>query len=201
MKRILILITAFLLSFQLQAQDMDLLNRIKATNSAIKTFEANLNNTMVKSKKTTSQEGILYFTAPNEFAALFTKDSYMIVNEKRIKIDMGLFHGKFKIKEGGTMQSLSRIFLYGFQGRIEDLARENDYSLSTKTESGLHILTGTANKKNMLGVGYQYVIFKYHTDTLLLKEIVLVSFSGNRDTYTISNVKYNVPVAKETFQF
>ena len=201
MKRILILITAFLLSFQLHAQDMDLLNRIKATNGAIKTFEASLNNTMVKSKKTTSQDGMLYFTAPNEFAALFTKDSYMIVNEKRIKMDIGLFHGKFKIKEGGTMQSLSRIFLYGFQGRIEDLARENDYSLSTKTEGGFHVITGTANTKNLFGLGYQYVIYKYHTDTLLLKEIVLVSFSGNRDTYTITNIKYNVPVAKETYQF
>lgn len=201
MKKLLILITAFLLSSQLPAQDLTLLNRIKATNGAIKTFEADLANTMVKSKKTTTQEGMLYFTAPNEFAALFTEDSYMIVNEKRIMMDMGLFHGKFKIKEGGTMQSLSRIFLYGFQGRIEDLARENDYSLSTKTEGGFHVITGTANTKNLLGMGYQYVIFKYHTGTLLLKEIVLVSFSGNRDTYTISNVKYNVPIAKETYQF
>ena len=26
-------------------------------------------------------------------------------------------------------------------------------------------------------------------------------YKGNEDTYTISNVKYDVPVAKETFQF
>ena len=201
MKRILILITACLLAFSAQAQDIALLNRIKAVNGAVMSFEANLDNTMIKPKKTTSQKGMLYFVKPNEFAALFTKDSYMIVNEKRIKMDMGLFHGTFKIKEGGTMQSLSRIFLYGFQGRIEDLARENDYRLSTTTEGDLHVITGTANTKNLLGIGYKYVIFKYHTDTLLLKEIVLLSYSGNKDTYTISNVRYNVPVDSKTFQF
>lgn len=201
MKKLLILFTAFLLSLPMQAQNIDLLNRIKAANGKVKSFEADLSNTLVKSKKTTYQEGKLYFVKPQEFAALFSEDSYMIVNEKRIKMDIGLFHGTFKLKDGGMLQSLSNIFLYGFQGRIQDLADENDYSLTTKTENGYHIITGTINKKKLIGVGYKTVIFKYHTDNLLLKEIDLYDFSGDKDTYTISNVKYNVPVDKKTFQF
>ena len=201
MKRILILFAAFFLALQLNAQDVNLLNRIKATNGKIKSFESDLANTMVKPDKSTSQEGKLYFVKPNEFAAQFTTGKYMIVNEKKIKMDIGLFHGTFKLRDGGMMQSLANIFLYGFQGRIQDLADENNYSLSTKTEGGFYVVTGTVKKKKLLGIGYEHVIFKYHTDSLLLKEIVLIDYSGDVDTYTISNVKYDVAIDPNKFTF
>ena len=99
------------------------------------------------------------------------------------------------------MQSLSNIFLYAFQGRIQQLADENGYSLTTKTENGYHIVTGTIIKKKLIGIGYKQVIFKYHTDSLLLKEIVLCDYSGNVDVYSINNVKYDVKVDPKTFAF
>ena len=201
MKKTIILLTAILFALQMQAQDATLLNRIKEVNGKVKSFESDLANTMVKPKKTTSQNGKLYFAKPNEFSAKFTTGNYMIVNEKKIKMDIGMFHGTFKLKEGGMMQGLSRIFLYGFQGRIQDLANENGYTVSTKTEGEYHIVTGTAKKKPLFGVGYKMVVFKYFTDSLLLKEIVLYDYSGNKDSYVISNVKYDVTIDKKTFQF
>ena len=201
MKKTIILLTAILFALQMQAQDAMLLNRIREVNGKVKSFESDLANTMVKPKKTTSQNGKLYFVSPNEFSAKFTTGNYMIVNEKKIKMDIGMFHGTFRLKEGGMMQGLSRIFLYGFQGRIQDLANENGYTVSTKTEGGYHIVTGTAKKKPLFGVGYKMVVFKYFTDSLLLKEIVLYDYSGNKDSYVISNVKYDVTIDKKTFQF
>jgi outer membrane lipoprotein-sorting protein len=201
MKKVLILFAAVLFALQMQAQDVDLLNRIKAVNGKISSFEADLNNTMVKPKKTNTQEGKLYFVKPYEFAALFTTGNYMIVNKEKTKMDIGLFHGTFKLKEGGMICGLSRIFLYGFQGRCQDLANENEYTLSTKTEGGYHIVTGTAKKKPLFGVGYKQVVFKYFTDSLLLKEIVVYDYSDNKDSYVISNVKYDVPIDKKRFQF
>ncbi len=201
MKKTIILLTAILFVLQMQAQDATLLNRIREVNGKVKSFESDLANTMVKPKKTTSQNGKLYFVSPNEFSAKFTTGNYMIVNEKKIKMDIGMFHGTFRLKEGGMMQGLSRIFLYGFQGRIQDLANENGYTVSTKTEGEFHVVTGTAKKKPLFGVGYKMVVFKYHTDNLLLKEIVLYDYSGNKDSYVISNVKYDIPVDKKTFQF
>lgn len=200
MKKLIALLALVVMAFQLQAQDLDLLNSIKETNGRIKSFEADLANTLIKPKKTTSQEGKLYFVAPYEFAALFD-ESYMIVNEQRIKMDIGLFNGTYKLRDGGMMQSLSHVFLYGFQGRIQDLADENGYSLTTKTENGYHIVTGTIIKKKLIGIGYKQVIFKYHTDSLLLKEIVLCDYSGNVDVYTISKVKYDVKVDSNKFEF
>ena len=201
MKKSLIIILTLLFALQLHAQDIVLLNKIQAVNDKITSFEADLTNTMVKPQKTITQNGKLYFLKPNEFAAQFTTGKYMIVNEQRIKMDIGMFHGTFKIREGGLIQGLSHIFLYGFQGRIQDLAKENNYTLSTKTENSYHIVTGVANKKPLLGVGYKQVVFKYHTDSLLLKEIVVYDYKGNQDSYVISNVKYDVPIEKKTFQF
>ena len=185
----------------MQAQDVALLNRIKEVNGKVKSFESDLENTLVKPKKTTTQKGRLYFVSPYEFNATFTTGNYMIVNEKKIKMDIGMFHGTFKLKNGGMMQGLSHIFLYGFQGRTQDLAMENGYTLSTKTEGGYHIVTGVTDKKPLLGVGYKRVVFKYHTDSLLLKEIVVYDFSDNKDSYVISNVKYDIPIDKKMFQF
>ena len=201
MKKTIILLTAILFALQMQAQDAMLLNRIREVNGKVKSFESDLANTMVKPKKTTAQNGKLYFVSPNEFSAKFTTGNYMIVNTQKIKMDIGMFHGTFKLKEGGMMQGLSHIFLYGFQGRIQDLANENGYTLSTKTEGEFHIVTGTAKKKPLFGVGYKTVVFKYFTDSLLLKEIVLYDYSGNKDSYVISNVKYDVTIDKKTFQF
>ena len=201
MKKTIILLTAILFALQMQAQDAMLLNRIREVNGKVKSFESDLANTMVKPKKTTAQNGKLYFVSPNEFSAKFTTGNYMIVNAQKIKMDIGMFHGTFRLKEGGMMQGLSHIFLYGFQGRIQDLANENGYTLSTKTEGEYHIVTGTAKKKPLFGVGYKMVVFKYFTDSLLLKEIVLYDYSGNKDSYVISNVKYDVAIDKKTFQF
>ena len=201
MKKTIILLTAILFALQMQAQDAMLLNRIREVNGKVKSFESDLANTMVKPKKTTSQNGKLYFAKPNEFSAKFTTGNYMIVNAQKIKMDIGMFHGTFRLKEGGMMQGLSHIFLYGFQGRIQDLANENGYTVSTKTEGEFHVVTGTAKKKPLFGVGYKMVVFKYFTDSLLLKEIVLYDYSGNKDSYVISNVKYDVAIDKKTFQF
>ncbi len=199
--KLLLLALSCLFSLGLKAQDKTLLNNIRNTNVQIKSFEADLSNTLVKHKKTTSQEGKLYFVSPKEFSAQFTNGKYMTVNEKKIKMNIGLFDGTFKLRDGGMMQSLGNIFLYGFQGRIQNLADENNFSLATATQNGYHVITATNNKKTLLGIGYKQVVFKYHADSLLLKEIVLFDFNGNQDTYTISNVQYDIPIDPKTFSF
>lgn len=201
MKKILTLLALFLITVSTQAQDLNLLDSIKATNGRIMSFEADLSNTLVNPKKTSSQEGKLYFVAPYEFAAMFKTGKFMIVNEHRIKMDIGLFHGTFKLREGGMMQSLGNIFLFGFQGRIQELADENGYNMVTETKDGFHIINCTTRKKKLIGIGYKQVIFKFLADSLLLKEIVLFDYSGDMDTYTISNVKYDVAVDPKKFIF
>ena len=200
MKKVLILFSIFLFTVQIQAQNW-LLDSIKAANSKITSIESNITKTLLKSNKTITQEGKLYFVSPKEFSAQFTTGDYMMVNEKKIKVDIGLFHGTFKLRDGSKIESLANIFLYAFQGRIKDLAKENNFDLTTETKGGYHIVTGTNNKKKLIGIGYKKAIFKFQAESFLVKEIILYDHKGNVDTYKISNIKYNVPIDRKIFQF
>ena len=200
MKKLLISLAFILLAFQANAQDTDILQQIRTAGKNLKSFESSLTNTkQKKSGKVETQVGQLYFISPNEFAALFETGRYMIANEKQIKMDIGMFRGTFKVKEGGNMTAMSHIFLYGFQGKCQDLSRESDYSLEVK-EGNDYTIVLTNNKKSALGLDYYQIILKYKKDNLLIKEITLIDTRGTRNTYTISNMKCNVGVSKHIFK-
>lgn len=202
MKKGLVIFSFLLFVLQMQAQDIiQLLSGIKAANSEITSIESEVTKTLLKSNKTITQEGKLYYVSPNEFSAQFTTGEYMIVNEKKIKIDIGIFHGTYKLREGSKIESLSNIFLYAFQGRIQDLMDENNFDMTTESEDGYYIITGTNKKKKILGIGYKKAVFKFQAESLHVEEIDLYDYKGNVDTFRMSDIKYNVPIDRKIFQF
>jgi len=200
MKKLLLISILFLFSFTAQAQD-NMLAKIRQANASIKSIEAPLKNTLVKHGKTTVQEGTLYFVYPNKFAANFTSGEYIIVNETHMKVDKGVFHSKFKLREGGMMQSLANIFLYGFQGRCEEVAEQNNFSITVSEKGSYQEVYCVNKKKSLFGLGYKTVIYNYDKETLKLKEIILIDNKGVHDTYTTKELKYNGKVDDEHFKF
>lgn len=194
----LLTITFFVL--QMQGQNNDLLKHIRAIGQEVQSIEADLTNTKVKNGVTTTQSGTLHFVSPNEMAAVFTTGNHLIANEKKLKVDIGVLSGTYRLREGGIPKSLSNVFLYAFQGRCQDLADENNYTLKVTTSGQYHILTFTSKKKHILGLGFQKVIFKISIDDLRVKEITLINFKGTVDTFGISNEKYNVKIDKGRFK-
>ena len=200
MKRALILLAISLFVIQMHAQDITVLNSIKATNTAIGSMESGIRKTLIKEGKTLVTDGTFHYVSPDNLAALFDNGTYMIISEGRMNIDIGLFHGKFKLSRNKTMRSLSTIFLYGFQGRCQELADENDYTLATEKEGDCHKITLTNPKRNFWGIGYRQIVLKYATSDLLLNEIILYDFKGNVDTYTLSNQNCNASVDMNKFK-
>ncbi|MCR5013204.1 MAG: hypothetical protein K6A28_00340 [Bacteroidales bacterium] len=200
MRKLLLISILFLFGLTAQAQD-NMLAKIREANASVKTIEAPLKNTTEKSGKTTVQEGMLYFVSPNKFASDFSSGEYMIVNEKRLKIDKGVFHGKFKLREGGMMESLTNIFLYGFQGRCEEVAEQNNFSVAVSEKGPYQQVCCTNKKRSIFGLGYKTVIYNYDKETLLLKEIILIDNKGITDTYTTNEPKYNGKVDDKHFDF
>lgn len=201
MKRILVLFMIGLFAISAQAQDNTVIKKIRQANGTVKSFETDLNNTLEKPNKKTEQDGKLYFVCPNQFAALFDNGKHMVVNVDRLKMNIGLFHGTFRLRGDGMMRSLSNIFLYGFQGRCEDLARDNNYTINVSEKGPYQQVCCHNKRKSLLGIGYKTVIFNYDKDSLMLRQIVLIDNSDNVDTYTISNVQYNVLVDDSVFSF
>ena len=198
MKKNFLLLFGLILAFSVHAQD-PMLARIKVTNSSVNSLESDVYNKIIKSNKETIREGKLYYVKGDQFAAYFDSGDYMVINKNRMKIDIGLFHGKFKLGNDGALRSLSNVFLYGFQGRCEELAAEHDYNIESKKEGQTYKVVFSTKKKRLIGIGYQQITFKYNINSLLLQEITLVDYKGTRDIYSISNMKYNTKVGLEKF--
>ena len=199
MKKQALLFIFLLLGMHLSAQDNTVLSRILAAGSEVNTIDADLYKRFEKNNTAQEHHGKLFFVKPYQFAALFNTGKYMIVNEKRIKINIGLFHGNFKLKNG-PLRSIGNIFLYAFQGRCEDLAKENNYSMQVTTDSQYYVITYLTKKKHTIGLTYKQVVFKFDLNDLRVKEIVLYDTNNTVDTYQISNVKYNVNIDGSNFE-
>ncbi len=198
MKKQALLFILLLFGMQLFAQDNAILKSILASGSEVNTFDADLYKRFEKNATPQEHYGKLFFVSPYHFAAVFNTGKYMIVNKKRIKVNIGLFYGNFKLKKG-PLHSLANIFLYAFQGRCEDLASENNYSIQVSTDSNYHVVTFTKNK-HTIGLTYKQVIFKFDLNDLRVKEIILYDTNNSVDTYRISNVLYNVEVDNSVFE-
>ena len=198
MKKQVLFIILLLFGMRLSAQDNALLKSILAAGSEVNTIDADLYKKFEKNNTAQEHHGKLFFVKPNQFVALFNTGKYMIVSEKRIKVNIGIFHGNFRLKKG-PLRSLSNIFLCAFQGRCEELAEENNYSIHVNTNNNYHVVT-FIKKKHTIGLTYKQVVFKFDTHDLRVKEIVLYDTNNPVDTYQISDVKYNVNIDGSNFE-
>ena len=198
MKKAIVLLTTILCVLQMQAQSLPLLDSIKSANANVITLEADIHNHNKKTDKTIEKDGAFYYSFSDKFSAVFENDSYMIVNGDHIKVDIGMFHGTFRMWNG-PIRSLTRAFLYALQGRCQDLAEENNFSLRMESDNNYHQVIFTTKKKILIGIGLKQAIFRYDINSLLLKEIVLIDYKGSIDTYTLENEKYNAKIKEGIF--
>ncbi len=200
MKRALLILTITLLTLRLQAQDLDILDNIQAKGTAITSFEGRIEKELKRKDTTIVQHGNIHYISPDKMAALFDDGDYMIINGNRMSVDIGIFHGKFKLSRNKTMRSVSKIFLYGIQGRCKDFLEESRYTMETIQKDGLQIVQYTTKKKHFLGLGYRVVIFKYDLNDLLVRELVLIDYSNIIDSFVISEPQYDIPIDEKKFE-
>ena len=81
----------------MRAQNLTLLDSIKNVNANVMTLEANVHNHTKKTDRTIEKDGDFYYSFSDKFSAVFKNDSYMIVNCDHIKVDIGIFHGSFRM--------------------------------------------------------------------------------------------------------
>ena len=198
MKKVIVLLTTILFVLQMQAQKLPLLDSIKSANANVITLEADIHNHTKKTDKTIEKDGTFYYSFSDKFSAVFENDSYMTVNGDHIKVDIGMFHGTFRMWNG-PIRSLTRAFLYALQGRCQDLAEENNFSLRMESDNNYHQVIFTTKKKILIGIGLKQAIFRYDINSLLLKEIVLIDYKGSIDTYTLENERYNAKIKESIF--
>ena len=201
MKKALVIFTFTLLAQLMQGQEAELLNQIREKGKSIQSIEANVHHTKVKDGQTTEQDGTLHYVTPYDMAAIFTTGQHLITNERKLKIDIGMFHGTFRLRDKGIAESLANVFLYAFQGRIQDLADKNNFDVDIASAKDFHTVTVTTRKRRFIGIGFKKAVFKVSASDLCVKEISTTDYKNVVDTYTIHDEKYNVPVDTDRFLF
>ena len=176
-----------------------MLQRIKAANLEVHVFQSQITRHLVSSDGITDRNGEIYFMAPDKLYTEFDNGTYLIINDNRIKLDIGFFHGTFKIRKKGLMRSFANLFLYAFQGRCQDLAEENNYFIETQSNEHFHIVTLTTKKKSFLGLGYKTAVFHFGLDDLLIKELILTDYSNTQDTYRLLDPVINGEMDESKF--
>ena len=165
----------------------------------VHTFQSQITRHLVTSEDVTDRNGEIHFMTPDKLYAEFDNGTYLTISENRIKLDIGFFHGTFRLRKKGLMRSFANLFLYAFQGRCQDLAEENNYFIETQSDEHFNIVTLTTKKKSFLGLGYKKAVFHFGLDDLLIKELILTDYSDTQDTYRLIAPVINGEVDKNKF--
>jgi len=200
MRNTLILFIATFFALQMHGQDLSILNSIQAKGSTIHSIKSHITQHVVRSGNTEIVEGTLDYVSPNKIAAHFNNGDYFIINGSHMKIDIGMFHGKFKLSRNRFMRSMSQIYLYAFQGRCQELAEENNYDLQFKAADKFYIVQFNSKKKSFLGHGYKQISFYYEQNSFIIKQIVLVDYNDIIETFSISEPQFNVSIKENKFE-
>ena len=200
MKNTLILLIVTFFGLQMNGQDLSVLDSIQAKGSTIQSISSHITQNVVKSGNTEIVEGTLNYVSPDKMAAHFDNGDYFIINENRMKVDIGMFHGRFKLSRNKFMRSMSQIYLYAFQGRCQELAEVNNYDLQLNAEDKFYIVQFTSKKKNFLGLGYKQILFYYEQNSLIINQIVLIDYNDIIETFTISEPQFDMSITENYFE-
>lgn len=199
MKKTLIILIVILFALQTQAQVNDTLDHIQTKCSSVTSLESNVTKHLVTADSTLIEEGTLYYVHPDRIASYFERGNYMIVNGNQMKINIGIFHGRFKLSRNKTMRSLSHIYLFAVQGRCREFAEEGNFYMQTHVSQGYYTVQFTTKKKHFLGLGYQQISFFYDQNDLLIKKIELIDSRNIIETFTISKPQYGISIDESKF--
>ena len=201
MKKVFIILIVTLISLPTLGQISDILDAIEAKGSGVVSFESHVTRHNEKADVTTSiEEGILYYVRPDKIASYFDNGDYMVVNGNHMKIDIGIFHGRFKLSRNKLMRSISRIYLYAAQGLCRKFAEEGNYDMKINKEQDYFIVQCTSQKKHLLGLGYQQISFYYGQNDLLIKKIVLIDNNNIIETFTLSDIHCDISIDESKFE-
>lgn len=188
-----------MLSFrQVDAQETLLLQRILESGRCIESVKADLHQSRNKNGEVNERNGVFYYSATDKFAALLDDGQFMIINGDHANMDIGVFHEKVRMRQG-PIRSLSRVFLYAFQGRCAELAENNKFNLDIKTTKKFHVVTMTTKKKLLIGFGLRQVVLKFGLNDLLVKEISITDYRRTTNTFTLLRPQYNVSFDPSVF--
>lgn len=199
MKKTLIILIITLISRLVLGQVDNILDSIKDKGCAIISLESHVTKHLVRTNSTQIDEGIIYYLNPDKIASYFNEGNYMIVNDNRMKINFGIFHGKFKLSRNKMIRSISHIYLFAVQGRCRELAEEGNFDMQVNVNQDFYTVQFTTKKKHFLGLGYHQISFFYNQIDFRIKRIELIDNSNTTEIFTLTDPLFDTSIDENKF--
>ncbi len=145
--------------------------------------------------KVENLKGTLYFSAKDRMSMHYMQPitDLLVINGDQFYMASGKRKNLFNISNNTPMRSIAHLLLNSMSGDIKAIEQETGAIMKYTEDSNYHIFTFTQTKQQRRG--YRTVILKYAKSDLLLHFMCLEEFSGNYNTYTLTNHNFQTPSA------
>ena len=197
MKRNFLILSVALLPLAASAaSDTEILDKIEKTNAALAAAQSHFDQSrfIKASGKTINMEGTMYFVPPEKLRMQYTTPAtdLTLVNGMMMYIRRGSDVGNtFDCVKTPAMGILRNSLLYSIRGKMRDVAKENDGTLTVTEEAKNYVVTVSAKKK--AARGYSRISVTYRKSDCLPVVLVMEEFSGTVNTYTMSDIVTRKP--------
>ena len=184
-KYIFMAIALIVMAMPLRADGV--LDKIASSNTRISTLQAHFDQSrfLKATGKTIPMEGIFYYASPDRMSMSYSKPA----NELLV-IDKNTSKNKI-------MGSLSDCLLGCVRGKVGDVAKANNASVSTSESGGNYVVTLTAKEKSVRG--YSKIVLTYRKVDCVLVKMVMEEFTGVTNTYEMSDIVKDKPLGDSVF--
>ena len=173
------------------ASDDEILDKIEKANAALPAAQSHFDHSrfIKASGKTFNMEGAMYFVPPEKLRMQYTTPAtdLTLVNGKTMYLQRGSGPANvFDTEKNQMMGILRNSLLYSIRGKMRDVAKENDGTVTVTEEAKNYIVTVSAKKKAPRG--YSRITVTFRKSDCLPVVMVMEEFSGTVNTYTMSDI-------------
>ena len=181
----LMLIAAFLsAALGASAQDTDaILKSIASSKARDAKVESRFKEVRhFPSKPEAQLEGMLKYDPSGKLLMKYDNGEEFSIDGDIMVIDRDGKRTEFNTSKNIMMRGLQHALIYAYQGRLRDIATEQNARLLTSSKDGQYIVTISAQK--VAPRGYSNIEIKYNAKTGALEAIRMDEFTGARTFYS-----------------
>lgn len=184
MKRILLSLLALTFAASLGAQSGDeIIERIGKAGAKSYTIDCTFKEIRKSaSKKEVSLGGNLKWNEGNLIMD-YTCGEFFSIEGNTMTIRRDGKQQVFDLTKNMMMKALSRALTYSFEGRLKDLAKEQNTNLLASKEGNEYVVTLGATKK--AARGYNRIIIRYDAKSCRIKSMIMDEFNGTSTSYSL----------------
>jgi len=184
MKKILTLAIALLCASSIFAQNADKIIAQLAA-KAPQNINMNFKETRISAdkSKTVNLSGKLVFKPEGYLSMEYDNGELFLIDGNTVKLNKNGKTQTFDTNKNMMFKGLSHLLIYAFQGRLEDLSKEQQTTLLVNEEGSEYVAILAAEKK--AARGYSRAIFHYDAKSCRINTMELVEFSGAVTNYTL----------------